>query len=240
MTQMPPSRSIVERLLRFNEELNEAERANFQLLLGLAAGGLTPSFERPLEKAPAEAFDAVCSTLTQLKPYKDRLDGRAIVFRGRPDLMTDELLWRLQEESRQLRHKALRFDEHFLGCGAPIANELAVSPELKALVRSHAGDVDSTGVASFLFYDEPGQGISPHIDTDIFSLNVILMLEHQSGSQDKSALVVFPPGAPPERLHLEPGEMVIFFAGSIAHGREPIKADEAVTILTFGFQPIGD
>jgi hypothetical protein len=33
--------------------------------------------------------------------------------------------------------------------------------------------------------------------------------------------------------------MVIFFAGSVAHGRERVGQGESVTVLTFGFHPLG-
>ncbi|HEX6370899.1 MAG TPA: hypothetical protein VF006_18415 [Longimicrobium sp.] len=227
------------KLRQFNQTLTEAEKANFKLLLGLAAGGLTPGFRRPEVGVAADAFDTVGETLAGLQPYSKRISSNGIAYRGRPEFMNDELLAALQAEARQLRPSAIRFDEHFLGCGAPLANELAVSPMLTEFVRTYAGDVLPTGVASFLFYDEPGQGIDPHIDTDIFSLNVLLMLEHEHGPEQESALVVFPPRSAPERLELVPGEVVIMFAGSIAHGRERMGPNETVSILTFGFHPLG-
>jgi hypothetical protein len=233
------SENLSEKLRQFHRTLTEAEQANFKLLLGLAAGGLTPNFERPSHGHEAAAFDTVSDTLAQLQPYSKRISHNGIAYRGRPSLMTDTLLRRLQAEARELRSTAERYDEHFLGCGSPTANELGLSPDLTAFVRKHAGDVRPTGIASFLFYDEPGQGIAPHIDTDIFSLNVLLMLEHRRSSAPPSALVVFPPRGEVERLVLEPGEIVILFAGSIAHGRERMREDESVSILTFGFHPLG-
>jgi hypothetical protein len=233
---------LSDQLRSLNEKLSEAEQANFKLLLGLAAGGLAPDFAQPPGQEQQAAFDTVSATLARLQPYGDRISPDGVAFRGRPALMSDEMLASLQAEARDLRPSALRFDEHFLGCGAPIANKLATSDELVSLVREHAGEVSPTGIASFLYYDEPGQGIDPHIDTDIFSLNVLLMLDHQRpagmGSGPGSVLVMFPPHAEPQQLDLEPGEMVIFFAGSIAHGRKRIAEGESVSILTFGFQPL--
>ena len=230
---------LADKLRQFNETLTEAEKANFKLLLGLAAGGLAGTFEKPRERGAAAAFDTVSDALARLQPYSGRISHNGVAYRGRPALMTDELLRALQEEARARRPSAGRFDEHFLGCGAPLANDLAVSADLASFVREHAGDVDPTGVASFLYYDEPGQGIEPHIDTDIFALNVLLMLEHRWSAESPSSLVIFPPHREPERLLLEPGEIVILFAGSIAHGRERMKPGESVSILTFGFHPKG-
>jgi hypothetical protein len=230
---------LVAKLLVLGSNLDEAERANFKLVLSLAAGGLTPGFDRPNQGTASDAFDAVSQTLVGLQPYKNRVGSNGIAYRGRPEFLTDELLRSLQSEAAELRPSAHRFDEHFLGCGAPIANQLATSKELSEFVRLHAGDVKPNGVASFLFYDEEGQGIEPHIDTDVFALNVLIMLSHRRGSGRSSALVVFPPRGEPERLELQPGELLILFAGSIAHGREPIQAGEAVSILTLGFHPLG-
>ena len=230
--------SLSEKLQVFNATLTDAEKANFKLLLGLAAGGLTPGFSKPQQGVGAVAFDTVSETLVGLQPYSKRISRNGIAYYGRPELLSDELLCSLQAEARALRPSALRFDEHFLGCGGPLANRLSLSPDLTALVRNHAGDVRPTGIASYLFYDEPEQGIDPHIDTDIFSLNVIIMLEHRHAGST-SALVVFPPRDEPQRFELRPGEMLIMFAGSIAHGRERMTNGESVSILTLGFHPLG-
>jgi hypothetical protein len=230
---------LPERLRQFTEGLTPAERANFKLILGLAAGGLAPAFERPMQPLKAAAFDAVSDSLVKMQPYSARIASNGVAYRGRPGFISGERLLALQREAIELRPSANRFDEHFLGCGAPIADELALSTELTTFVRRYAGDVSPTGVASFLYYDEAGQGIGPHIDTDIFSLNVLLMLSHMRQGPGGSCLVLMPPRSEPERIDLREGEMVIFFAGSVAHGRERIGDGEAVTILTFGFHPLG-
>jgi hypothetical protein len=230
---------LPERLRLFSDKLTPAERANFKLLLGLAAGGLAPDFKRPEHASQANAFDVVSDSLVKMQPYSARVANNGVAYRGRPTFLDDDLLSALQGEAAELRASAIRFDEHFLGCGAPLANKLSLSSELSDVVRAHAGDVQSTGVASFLYYDEPGQGIDPHIDTDIFSLNVLLMLSHRRQKVGNSCLVLLPPRSEPERLDLEEGEMVIFFAGSVAHGRERVVNGEAITVLTFGFHPLG-
>lgn len=231
--------SIVEKLKAFNSTLSEAEQANYKLLLGLAAGGLSPEFNLPIEKDETDAFNTVTDCLAKLQPYSNRISPNGIAFRGRPDFMTDELLHSLQHEARSIRKDAVDNKDHFLGCGAPIADEFSKSTKLTEFVRFHAGEVLPTGIASFIYYDKTGQGINPHIDTDIFSLNVLLMLEHTNPDDTGSCLVVFPSHSEPERINLKPGELVIMFAGSITHGREHIKENERVTILTFGFHPLG-
>jgi len=231
---------LPEQLDRFNAALTPKEQAGFKLILGLAASGLAPDFGQSRAGTADSAFGAVTATLARMQPYAARIPADGIVYRGRPDLLTEEMLTSLQTEARELRPTARAYEEHFLGCGAPIANRLATSPKLLDLVTAHAGPVEATGVASFLFYDEAGQGIDPHIDTEVFALNVLTMLRHEvpEGQATTSTLFMFPPNAEPEPVNLQPGEMVIFFAGSVAHGRTRIKAGESVSILTFGFKPV--
>lgn len=230
---------FVAKLSRFNSSLTDAEKANYKMLLGLAAGNLVPGFGEKSSAANASAFDAVSDALSRLQPFKEQIPPDGVAYVGRPDFMTDDLLGRLQDEARRTRPLARKLEEHYLGTGAPIANDLAVSDELVSFVQSHAGGALPTGVASFLFYDEPGLGIDPHVDTDIFSLNTLLMLDHVAGEGDASRLVLFPPYLEPQEYALKPGELIVFYAGSIAHGRHRMKPGESVTILTFGFHPLG-
>ena len=232
--------NISEKLGALCGTLSPAEQANYKLLMGLAASGLSPSFDTRMPQRQADAFATVTECLTAFQPYRDRMTKNGIAWRGRPDFMTDELLESLQHESAKTRAQAYAYDNHYVGAGAPIANELAMSTLLKELVREHAGDVLPTGIASYLYYDHEGQGIPPHIDTDIFSLNVLLMLKHVGGGSRRSCLVVFPTPDYSERIDLEPGEIVIMFAGSVTHAREYMKANEQVAILTFGFHPLGE
>jgi hypothetical protein len=232
--------ALSEKLLSFNHRLTAAESANFKLILGLAAGGLAPGFQRSREGVEGQAFSSISKALAGLQPFRDRIPSNGVAFRGRPEFISGELLSILQQEASTARKDAVTMDGHYLGFGAPRANELAVSSQLTEFVCGWAGTVKPSGIASFLFYEREGQGIDPHIDTDIFSLNVLMMLNHtKPAGLRPSALVVFPPDGEPERLELEPGDMVIFFAGSIAHGRGRMRLGESVSILTFGFHPLG-
>ncbi len=230
---------FVAKLSRFNDSLTEAEKANYKLLLGLAAGNLVPGFDETPTSADASAFHTVSDALSRLQPYKDQIPADGVAYVGRPAFMTDALLGRLQREARETRPLAQKLEEHYLGTGAPFANQFAVSDELTSFVSSNAGTVLPTGIASFLFYDEPGLGIDPHVDTDIFSLNTLLMLDHTHGEGEPSRLVLFPPYMEPKEYALAPGDMIVFYAGTIAHGRHRMKPGESVTILTFGFHPLG-
>lgn len=228
--------SVGQRLADLHGSLSPAEQANLKLILGLSAGHLVPDSDPRAERgrfAVSEALELLC-------PY-DVADPRGAQYRGRPELLTDELLATLIAEAEEVGTTAVPFDEHYLGCGGPVADELASSPELTALVRSVVPGAEPTGIASYLFYKDAGQGIIPHIDTDIFSLNVLMMLAHEKpeDAATTSALYMHYPDGSEERFALTPGEVVIFLAGTQAHSRTPIAEGERVTILTFGFMPKG-
>ncbi|TFB94442.1 hypothetical protein E3O10_01320 [Cryobacterium luteum] len=228
--------SIAARLVELHRNATTAERANLKLILGLSAGNLVPSSD----SLAAESRRAVSETLELLCPY-DVPDPRGLQYRGRPDFLTDDLFDRLLQESISKREIAIPFDEHYLGAGGLVADDVALSAELAALVESVVPGAESTGIASYLFYKDEGQGIDPHIDTDIFSLNILMMLQHRlPGTEvEPSALYMHYPDGSEERLQLQPGEVVIFLAGTQAHSRTRIGADESVSILTFGFMPKG-
>jgi hypothetical protein len=135
------------------------------------------------------------------------------------------------------RADAIKHDQHFLACGGRLADELAVCADLVALVKSSAGPVRATGTASYIYYDIPGQNICPHIDTDVFSINAILMLRHDYSDDPKSFLEIYPQNQPCESILLIPGEMIIFWADSVVHARSSVGLAETVNILTIGFQP---
>jgi hypothetical protein len=229
-------RSMGQLLADLHQTLTPAEQANLKLILGLSAGHLVPDKHPDSEQgryAVTEALEILC-------PY-DVADPRGPQYRGRPSFMTDDLLGALVDEAARVGRTAIPYDEHYLGCGGPVADQLAVSDELAALVATVVPKAVATGIASYLFYRDPGQGIVPHIDTDIFSLNVLMMLAHDipAGLEEPSALYMHFADGSEQRLQLSPGEVVIFLAGTQAHSRTPIRENERVTILTFGFMPEG-
>lgn len=231
--------SVGRRLADLHGSLSPAEQANLKLILGLSAGHLVPE----QDPGALRGRVAVSEALELLCPY-EVADPRGAQFRGRPEFLTGELLATLIAEAEEVGATAVPFDEHYLGCGGPVADKVATSAELTALVRSVVPGAEPTGIASYLFYRDAGQGIIPHIDTDIFSLNVLLMLAHDipagaTSAELPSALYMHYPDGTDERFQLTPGEVVVFLAGTQAHSRTPIAEGERVTILTFGFMPKG-
>ncbi|WP_219848110.1 hypothetical protein [Burkholderia vietnamiensis] len=228
---------LLNQLKRLSSDLTASERMSYKLLMSLAATTLSPGFieDRALDKH--DAYSIVSKVLVGLHTYGKPVTENGIAWKGRPDFVTDELLSNLQHEARRLRATATSYRDHTLGYNGEIANRLATSKEMVELVEAAVGPAIATGVASFIYYDQEGQGIPPHVDTDIFALNILMMLEHDFDHERRSDLVLFPPDGPKTGVHLQPGEIVIFYAGGVMHGRKPLHTNEKVTILTFGFQP---
>ncbi|WP_150123925.1 hypothetical protein [Methyloversatilis sp. RAC08] len=108
--------------------------------------------------------------------------------------------------------------------------------ELKRFVQSLFPGVMPTGVASYIYYDGEGHGLDPHIDTEVYEINVIVMLEHVLPvSGEPSHLLIYENDVVPNRVLLVPGEVLILNAGSVVHAREDMARGEKVSILTVGF-----
>jgi hypothetical protein len=150
--------------------------------------------------------------------------------------MSTQLLRRLQEEARARLPDATLTDRYLLACGGTFADTFAQSEQLTALVGQHAPAMQPTGVASYIYYNTPGAGLDAHIDTDVFTLNVIIMLEHRH-TGDPSRLLIYENDGREDRVLLAPGEMLLLYAGGTVHAREDTKPGESISIVTIGFQP---
>lgn len=221
---------LVEKLNRLSENLDYAELDNYKLLLGMAAGGLAPRGHLPVDPCKIEAFNAVLKCLSKIQPT-------GILWHGRPDFITDKLLKDLQKESTEIRKIAEAQERYFLGCGGKLANKLATSDHLVNMVQEYAPQMIPTGIASYLFYDKIGCGLDPHIDTEIFTLNMILMLKHEYDIKPASRLWIYPVNEEPKQFQLLPGECLLLYAGGMVHSRDDIKDGENISLLTIGFSP---
>jgi hypothetical protein len=228
---------LKDKIEQLAETLTPAERACLKLILANAVAESIGGDILASETAKAQAFKTCVASITRLQSHKDLIPNNGVIFKGTPNFLTEENLQNLQRESELFRPKAVRFHDHLVVTDAPIAKEFALSSELNLLLSNEIGTIEPTGKANYIYYDEIGMGIEPHIDNEDFSLNVIMMLKHEYHTT-QSALVLYPFNQPAEKTFLKPGELIAFFADSIIHSRERMSKDEKVTIVAFGFKPL--
>ncbi|MCH5716676.1 hypothetical protein [Niabella hibiscisoli] len=182
-------------------------------------------------------FDQLAMSLKRLSVHSNIIPADGILYQGFPAWLNEELLQKVITEGEGRRLEPLEQIDHFLGCGGLIADELSVSAELLMFIQNLVPVVVSpTGIASYIYYDQEGAGIRPHVDTDVFSLNLILMLKHEvSSSYMPSATIVFPAFMEPQSFRLKVGEVLIMYGGNVIHTRSRIAPGEIVHLLTIGF-----
>lgn len=191
------------------------------------------------EELTLERFHLFAEMLRMITPHSDTIPTNGIAYCGCPAWVTENLLISLQEEAYRRREQPLDRLDHFLGCGGPTADALSVSPEVLEFVAKYVGSVSPTGIASYLYYDHPGLGIRPHVDTEVFSVNLMLMLRHEFDADlEPSATVVFPAYCKPEHYHLQVGEAMIMYGSSVIHTRSIVQHGEDIHLLTIGFNRI--
>jgi hypothetical protein len=167
--------------------------------------------------------------------------GRSALL-GRPPFLTDEWLQRLAEEARSSRATAEptganagQAGQHYASPG-PAARKLVVHRAWRELIARELGlEPQPPFHAGYLFYDQAGAGIVPHVDDPEFAINVILMVSRSPSGSEGSATVLHPPARAPERVVLAPGEAVLLEADGLVHAREPMRDGERVTVLSMGF-----
>ncbi len=233
------SSTLVDRFSQLSSELSPAERENLKFLLSMAAGGLISGHAQDLSEQLRKAALATAQlSLPRLHGGRRPQFETGVVFKGRGPFFTATDLEVLDRESREYRPRAERFADHYVASGAPIAREIALSQSINDFLSARVGPVLPTYKANYLYYDQPGLGIDPHVDKDEFGLNILTMLEH-SADRPQSELILHPPEQAAVRIHLEPGESLIFFADSVTHQRTRTINGEAVRLVSFGYRTIG-
>ena len=183
-------------------------------------------------------FHALAELLRMLTPQADNIPTNGIMYRGFPEWLSVATLARLQAEAYQRRDQPLDRSDHFLGCGGAVADSLSVNPQVLEFMRGLIGPTQATGIASYLYYDNTGMGIRPHVDTEVFSVNLMLMLRHECKGGRPSATVVFPAYGEPEAYRLRLGEVMVMHGSSVIHTRSLVQQGEDIHLLTIGFNRI--
>lgn len=230
------ARPLVQKLATI--ATNEAEREGVKILLGTAASSLARGLERASNASAPQAFPIVMESLRLLQPHHERIPSDGTVWRGRPAFLTKDWLDDLQADAAEARGRAIQLKWRALARAGPVAKKLAISQPLIDLVESHAGSCQSTARAAYVFYDSPGHGVYPHVDASSYALTALFMVRHEYRHAPQSHHLHFLADGRAERVDLQPGEMLLFYGGSVVHARTPVAQEEAVAVLTAGFRPL--
>jgi hypothetical protein len=165
--------------------------------------------------------------------------GDGVYFIGQPSWLDAALLGALQQEAAEQRQTAEKIRAQYFADLGAVGAELAGSAVLRDFVVEHTGPTSASGFANYRYYDIPQSQVPPHVDTDNFGLNLIIMLGHSYAAERRSALLLFPHGPKPLTFLLEPGEVILFNAKEVIHARTPISEDgnENATNMGIGYAP---
>jgi hypothetical protein len=153
--------------------------------------------------------------------------SRFSLARLRPDLCGC-----LEDEARVQRAAAFRRNRAF--CSAP-GNAVARwldAPEIRA--ELNAFGLTPSGKATYLYYEQVGDCVLPHVDVPEFRYNLLLFLGAGRGRRNSSRLGVIGRDLKPIELDLNAGDCVLFSAGHYFHYRTPLGPGDSAMVLTTG------
>jgi hypothetical protein len=237
--------AIDSSVISFVSKLSPDERDVFKHQLSLASTReLENGFEVSRDPEKRTRFSRYLRQITAIQPFRERVPEFGIVYRGRPNFMTDSLVQDLRNESIRFRpHARMNLKQLIFQVDTPkedtVSECLAESDELHRFVAQHAGPCFQSFITSYIYYDFAGQCSEPHVDNAFTSITAMVGLrnDHADPAAPTSSSIVYWPDRAPMEFGLEPGEMAIFFGVCVLHGRTPIGTGDSVHSLLLSFRP---
>lgn len=222
--------ALAGRLLAPARPGGEAARMAWRLFLGCARQALVPY--RHLPHGPdRQAAEVVLRALGDLL-------GEAPVYAGRPAFVTDELLETLRAEAAGRRTAATLDQGMLMASPGDAARRFAYRDEMRELLAGLGLRAEASGAGKYVYCDRTAMGPGWHLHELPFVLNVELSLEHESPGEPGAQIVLGPPLGAPRPVRTRPGEMVVWFAGSVPHTRDEIADGERLTALSMFYEPV--
>jgi acyl-CoA synthetase (AMP-forming)/AMP-acid ligase II len=222
--------ALVGALRGLVEAGDEVERLAWRLFLGCARRALVP--HRHLPRGPGrEAAEVVLAVLSVLL-------GPAPLYVGRPAFVTEDLLAALRAEAARQRPAAVFEQNCLMARPGPVARRLAALEELRTLLAGLGQRAEPVGTGKYVYCDGTARGPGEHLHTEPFVLNVELSLEHDRAGAEAAQIVLCPPWEEARPVHTEPGDMVVWFAGSVPHARDEMSPGQSLTAISMFFEPV--
>ena len=228
--------------------LNFAEMDALKHALSLVSvAELEDTFNIPRNPEKLKLFNSSLQNIIDMQPFKARVPPFGILYRGRPDFMTDQLLAELKKESGQFKSSAWPIypNDHTQYLYRPdtadsstVAEQLGASAEVHKLVEKYAGKVLKSYITNYIYYYKEGHCSTPHVDNVFTSVTAMIGVEHDFSNSRHSKSVCYWPHLGRYDYQLAPGEISIFFGVCTLHGRTPLVEDENITSLLLSYRPI--
>jgi acyl-CoA synthetase (AMP-forming)/AMP-acid ligase II len=222
-------RTLSDGMLELSRTLSLPERHVQRLLLGCALRHLVPSEHLPRGRELSMAAIVLAGLA--------RLQSDTVLYLGRPEFLSDELLRSLQDEAVASQAGATVIHHWCTADIGPAAHRFVESEGLRTLVSRLAGPMAPTGYGKYVYCDEAVSGVGVHLHTQPFAVNVELKLAHEHPAGEPGQLVLWPPHAEKHRFEVWPGEMVLWFNGNVPHTREEPRPGEKMTAVSVFFEP---
>jgi hypothetical protein len=222
-------RALSQGMLELSGSLSLPGRHVQRLLLGCALRRLVPREHLPRGRD----LNLAAIVLAGLA----RLQSDTVLYLGRPEFLTDELLRSLQDEAVESRASAEVIHHWCTADLGQAALSFVESEGLRTLVSRLAGPTAPTGHGKYVYCDEQQSGVGVHLHTQPFAVNVELKLVHEHPGAEPGQLVLWPPYSDQQRFEVWPGEMVLWFNGGVPHTREEPHPGESMTAVSVFFEP---
>ncbi len=222
--------SLGKKIASFYQSLDPSDSEFFKYLLSSAAAGLQQldRFDKPFTQ------EQVMEVLIQSVLPKHGKSG--IIFFGYKEFLDETLMSSLVSEAKSLRNSAVR-RKGGTGCshfGGEVATKIAKLLLEDMNKKFEFDEFVLDGEPSYLYYDSLGDGIGPHIDKGEFTINALISVVHTAQKEFASSTFVYGVDGKKHDFMIKPGQVLIFDAGHLFHGRTPFGAGETVTTLTIG------
>lgn len=209
-----------------NVDLNLSmdQRKVFKAALNNSLKSLAPSCNPPNRNTIS--YDVIKAISQYLHNDKDV----KILFKGSILKENREYLNKLfSEASSSIKNQQ---DNHYSSKTGPIGNTSHLHKPIKSILEDIGVSPSKKSYSNYIFYEAEGDYNSLHVDREEYGINMLININPSSNKD--SFLTMFDNDSFFD-TKLGFGEIIVFLAGSLIHGRKPIKKGENVTLLTVGF-----
>lgn len=204
--------------------LSVEQRFAFNSMLNNSLKSLAPYCKLP------ETNSIDYEILKSISLYLGEEGDNKILFKGGILKEHEEYLNNLFDEASNSTKK--KRDKHQTSDAGSVGALSHLYSPIKSILDSIGISSLQKSYSSYIFYQSEGDYNSLHVDRDEYGINMLININPNSNRD--SSLVIFD-GKGLIDVQLGFGDVIVFRASSVIHGRRPIKKGDEITLLTVGF-----